>query len=144
MKLLNSPFSLLPSQFLGMRSLIRYALDSVDFADTLWSAARMLPIMSILLLIVSLISALSCWITSATTCLNWCGNVTKSAGVTMSAQGSAVAADSAAAAPGVVLLTGVARMRTVASLTDAPLPCLMQLYFLGNLEPTRVRWKERV
>ena len=58
----------------------------------------------------------------------------------MSAQCSA-AADSAAAAAGVVLLLGVARMGTVASLTDAPLPCQVQLYFWARLEPTRMRWK---
>ena len=66
MKLLNSPFSLLPSQFLGMRSLIRHGLDSAGLPDTFWSAV----------------------------------------------------------------------------LTDAPLPCQMQPYFVARLEPTRMRWED--
>ena len=49
MKLRNYPFSLLPSQFLGMRSL------SVVFVDTFWSAVLMLFNMSILPLTVSFI-----------------------------------------------------------------------------------------
>ena len=60
----------------------------------------------------------------------------------MSAQCSAVAVATAAAAAGAVLGLGVARaFPPVASLTDAPLPCQMQLYFVAQLEPTRMRWK---
>ena len=64
MKFRNSPLSLLPPQFLGMRSLIQYGLEAVDFAETLWSAVLMLFNMSILPLTVSFISTLNCCITS--------------------------------------------------------------------------------
>ena len=46
MKFRNSPVSLLPSQFLGMRSLIRYGLEPIDFADTVCNAVLMLFKMS--------------------------------------------------------------------------------------------------
>ena len=140
MKLLNSPFSLLPSQFLGMKSLIRYGLDSAGLADTF---VLILFNMSILPLIASFTSALSCCISSATSCLNSCCNDAKCAGVTMSACCSAVAAATAAAAAIAVLGLGVARaVPLVASLDDAPLPCQMQPYFVARLEPTRMRWED--
>ena len=61
----------------------------------------------------------------------------------MSAHCSAgAAAATAAAAAGAVLGLGVPRaFPLVASLTDAPLPCQAQLYFVARLEPTRVCWK---
>ena len=49
MKLQNSPFSLLPSQLLGIKSLIRYGLESFAFVDTFCIAALMLFNISILL-----------------------------------------------------------------------------------------------
>ena len=48
MKFRSSPFSLLPSQFLGRRSLIGYGLKPIGFADTFCSAVLMLFNMSIL------------------------------------------------------------------------------------------------
>ena len=43
----------------------------------------------------------------------------------------------------VVLGLGVSRaFPLVASLTDAPLPCQMQLCFVARLEPTRMRWED--
>ena len=57
----------------------------------------------------------------------------------MSAQCSTAAADSAVAAARVALVHGVARMGTLASLTDAPLPCQARHYFWAQHEPTRVR-----
>ena len=115
MKLLNSPFSLLPSQFLGMRSLIRHGLDSAGLPHSLLLSAAV----SHLPLLVS---------TDAE-------NVAKSAGVTMSARCCAAAcATAAAAAAGAVLDLGVARaFPLVASLTDAPLPCLMQRECVGEM-----------
>ena len=56
----NYPLSLLPSQFLGMRSLIRYGLESNGFADTFCGAVLMLLKMLILLLTVSFTSIFSC------------------------------------------------------------------------------------
>ena len=44
----NYPFSLLPSQFLGMRSLIRDGLETAGFDDTFCSAVSILLNMSIL------------------------------------------------------------------------------------------------
>ena len=34
----------------------------------------------------------------------------------------------------------VVRLGTIASLTDAPLPCQTQVCFVARLEPTRIRW----
>ena len=52
----------------------------------------------------------------------------------MSAHCSAGAVADAAAAAGALLGLGVARaFQLVASLTDAPLPCQMQLYFVARL-----------
>ena len=97
-KLRNSPFSLLPSQLLGMRSLIRYGFASTGFAATFCSAVLLLLSMSSLLLIVPAISTLNCCITSATSSLICCRNAAKSAVVTMSVRKSAgsVAAPAAA------------------------------------------------
>ena len=53
--------------------------------------------------------------------------------MTMSAQCSTAAADSAAAAARVALVHGVARMGTLASLTDAPLPVKRDSIFGRNL-----------
>ena len=52
-KFRNYLLSLLPSQFLGMRSLIRDGLEAVDFAETFWSAVLMLFKMSTLPLTIS-------------------------------------------------------------------------------------------
>ena len=68
----SSPLPLLPSQFLGMRSLIRYDLETTDIADTFCSAVLVLFHMSILPLTVSFISFLKCCITSVMSCLNCC------------------------------------------------------------------------
>ena len=56
MKFENYRLSLQPSQFLGMRSLIRYCLEPIGFADTLCSAVLMLFNMSSLPLTVSFTS----------------------------------------------------------------------------------------
>ena len=56
MKCLKSPFSLLPSQSLGMRSLIRCGLEAAGFADTFCSAVLMLLNTPILPLTVSFMS----------------------------------------------------------------------------------------
>ena len=87
-----------------MKSLIRYGLETIDFAETIWSAVLMLFNMSILPLIVSFTSALNCCITSVTSCVNCCWNVAKSAVVTMSVHNSAGAAAAAAAAAAVLCL----------------------------------------
>ena len=42
MKFRNYPLSLLPSQFLGRKSLIRYGLEAGASADTFWSAVLVL------------------------------------------------------------------------------------------------------
>ena len=69
----------------------------------------------------------------------------RSAGVTMSARCSVVAAATAAAA-GAVLGLGVARaFPLVASLTDAPLPCQMRLFFCwkgDQVHTTRLKTRE--
>ena len=57
MKCRTCPLSLLPSQFLGMKSPIRYGLGAACFAETFCSAALMLLNLSILPLNVSFISA---------------------------------------------------------------------------------------
>ena len=50
---------------------------------------------------------------------------------------------SAVAAAGAVLGLGVPRaFPLVASLTQAPLPCQMQVCFVARLEPTRMRWED--
>ena len=51
LKLRNFSFIIATFQFLGMKSLTRYSLESVGFADTFWSAVFMLFNMSILPLI---------------------------------------------------------------------------------------------
>ena len=53
-------FSLSPSQFLGMKSLIRYGVESTGFAAKFRSGVLMLFSMSTLLLIVPVFSAPSC------------------------------------------------------------------------------------
>ena len=65
MKCRQYHLSLLPSQFLGMRSLIRYGLDAAGCAGTFRSAVLMLLNMSILPLT-------DCCIASAISCLNCC------------------------------------------------------------------------
>ena len=80
----KSPLSLLPSQLLEKRPLIRCGLEAAGFADTFCSAVLMLLNLSILLLAVSFISVRNCCITSSITCLNCRWNTTISAVVTMS------------------------------------------------------------
>ena len=95
--------------------------------------------MYILLLIASFTSTLSCCITSAISCLNCCGNVAKSAGVTMSGRCCYCCCCCCRRCCPCLGVVGV--FPFVASLTDALLPCQMQLHFVARLEPKRMRWK---
>ena len=91
MKCLNYPLSLLPSQFLEMRSRIRYGLETARFADTFCNAVLMLLNMSILPLTASFISVQLLY-HICHFMFNCCWNVTRSAVVTMSVHNSAAAA----------------------------------------------------
>ena len=60
----------------------------------------------------------------------------------MSSRCSAVAVATAATAAVLCLASELLeRSPLVASLNDVPLPCQMQIYFVAQLEPTRMRWK---
>ena len=133
MQLLNSPFSLLPLQFLGMKSLIRHGSESIGFADTFWSAVFMLFNMPIPPLIDSFTSPLNCCVTSAISsqllmkaceiccddhvCSQFCWSYR-----------------CCCCRRGAVLDLGVLRaFPLVASLNDAPPPCQMQLCCGGRM-----------
>ena len=111
-KLRHFPFSLLPSQLQGRRSLIRHGSESVGFADMFWSSVFMLFNISIL-------------------------TRTKSAVVTMSVHNHAGAAAAAVLCSASEFFE---RFHSWTSLSNAPLPCQMQLCFAARLEPTRMRW----
>ena len=70
MKCLNYPFSLLLSQFLGMRSLIQYGIEGAGSAATFHNAVLMLFNMSNLPLTVSFNSERTCCMMSVISCLN--------------------------------------------------------------------------
>ena len=134
MKLLNSPFSLLPSHFLGMRSLIRYGLDEgcIDAVQHVHSAADCLIHFCSQLLhhICHFLSQLLlkrcevCWGDDVCSlfgcgcrhccCCHRCCDWPRSSRA----------------------------FSLVTSLTDAPLPCQMQLFSVARLEPTRMRWED--
>ena len=129
------PLSLLPSHCPEMKSPIRYGLEATGFAVTFCSAVLMLLNMSILPLTVSFISVRNCCVTSASSCLNCCCNVTISAALTMAVHTSA-AAGAAADADFRRLSSASTRdvaERRSASMSNATLFC-------GNLQPTRMRW----
>ena len=107
-KLRNFPFLLLPSHLRGRMSLIRHGWESGGFADTFWSAVFMLFNISILPRM-------------------------NSAVVTMSGH------KNAGAAAALVLCSAsefFERLHSWTLLSNAPLPCQMQLCFVARLEPT--------
>ena len=108
-----------------MRSLLRYGLEALGFADTLCSAVLTLLNMAILPLTVSFTSVRNCCIASVISCLDYCWNVTISAVVTMSVHNSAAA--------GAAAFEDVRALPLVMSLNDAPLPCRMQLCYVSAL-----------
>ena len=83
MKCRDYTLSLLPSQFLGMRSLIRNGFERAGFLVTLRNAVLMLCNISVLPLAVSFSSVRNCCITSTMSCFNCSWKVTMSAAVTM-------------------------------------------------------------
>ena len=133
MKLLNSPFSLLPSQFLRMRSLIRYGIDSAGLADTIWRAVLMQPNMS----------------HSAADCLiHFCSQLLyhhflsqlllKRCEVCWSDHVCSLFCCSCRYCCWLMRCCVWPRSSSsVSTLADAPLPCQMQLNFVARLEPTR-------
>ena len=118
---------LLPFQFLGVRSVIRYGVQA-GFALTLCSVAML----SNLQLTISFSSLRTCCITSAISCLIWWCKLTMSAAATMPALLRLLLLRQNIESPWLAPLAP--------TLSGAPLPRQVEIYCVAQPEPTRMRW----